>query len=412
MDQESGRCDRLERVQAALAEHGLSALVCSHNLNVLLLSGYWPVTGVALVIATAEPRVVLLVPEDEEELAARGWADEIRTFKPASLDSLRDCCSRLLDALAEALPPLLPEHARIGYEAGVGYLPASYVSQQTYGCMLPGVLNKAAPSATPLPADDMLRALRMRPTRWERQRIRTACDIAGEAFRHGAPMLIPGMAEENAVLPFRNALCLAGTRHAEVARADGFFYCMSGPDAARAHAAFQQSRRRPLQVGEPVLVHCNSYADGYWTDLTRTYVLGEPDERLSRMFDVVLAARTAALDAIRPGVAASEVDRAARSVLADAGYGDAFRHPTGHGVGFSAINHDEWPRIHPCSDRVLEEGMVFNVEPGIYISGYGGIRDCNMVAVTGDGHELLTPFHLRKSDWCIGAARRAGRQSG
>jgi Xaa-Pro aminopeptidase len=412
MDQESGRCDRLERVQAALAGHGLSALVCSHNLNVLLLSGYWPVTGVALAIATAEPRVVLLVPEDEEELAARSWANEVRTFEPASLGSLQDCRSRLLHALQQVLPTLLPEHARIGYEAGVVHLPASYVSQQTCGCMLPGLLNEAMPSATPLPADDMLKALRMRPTRWERQRIQTACDIAAEAFRHGAPMLIPGMAEENAVLPFRNALCLAGTRHAEVARADGFFYCMSGPDAAQAHAAFQQSRRRPLQVGEPVLVHCNSYADGYWTDLTRTYVLGEPDERLSRMFDAILAARGAALNAIRPGVAASEVDKAARSVLADAGYGDAFRHPTGHGVGFSAIDHDEWPRIHPCSDCVLEDGMVFNVEPGIYIGGYGGIRDCNMVAVTGDGHELLTPFHLRKSDWCIGAAKHSGQQSG
>jgi Xaa-Pro aminopeptidase len=224
MDRESGRCDRLGRVQTALAENGLSALVCSHNLNVLLLSGYWPVTGLAVAIAAAS--------------------------------------------------------------------------------------------------------------------------------------------------------------------------------------------RKPLQVGEPVLVHCNSYADGYWTDLTRTYVLGEPDERLSHIFDAILAARSAALNAIRPGIAASEVDKAARSALADAGYGNAFRHPTGHGVGFSAINHDEWPRIHPCSDRMLEEGMVFNVEPGIYISGYGGIRDCNMVAVTGDGHELLTPFHLHKSDWCIGAAKHTSQQSG
>jgi Xaa-Pro aminopeptidase len=194
---------------------------------------------------------------------------------------------------------------------------------------------------------------------------------------------------------------MAGARHEEMARSDGFFYCMSGSNAAQAYAAFQQSRRKPLQRGEPILIHCNSYADGYWTDLTRTYVLGPPDARLRDMFDVIAAARDAAFDAVRPGARASDVDKAARTVLDAAGYGKAFRHPTGHGVGFSAIDHDAWPRIHPCSTEILEEDMVFNIEPGIYIEGYGGVRDCNMVAVTASGHELLSPFQPAPDAWRI-----------
>jgi Xaa-Pro aminopeptidase len=117
------------------------------------------------------------------------------------------------------------------------------------------------------------------------------------------------------------------------------------------------------------------------------------------MQDAIARARQGALAVIRPGVPARTVDQAARRVLDDAGFGAAFRHPTGHGVGFTPIDHDAWPRLHPLSDDVLEEGMVFNVEPGIYHPGRNGMRDCNMVAVTATGHELLTPFHLAVDEW-------------
>ncbi|HJT79488.1 MAG TPA: M24 family metallopeptidase, partial [Gemmataceae bacterium] len=87
-----------------------------------------------------------------------------------------------------------------------------------------------------------------------------------------------------------------------------------------------------------------------------------------------------------------DVDGAARGVLRQRGYGDLFKHGTGHGVGFAAINHNARPRIHPASDDVLEAGMVFNVEPAVYVEGYGGIRHCDVVAATDTGAEVLTPF--------------------
>jgi Xaa-Pro aminopeptidase/Xaa-Pro dipeptidase len=167
---------------------------------------------------------------------------------------------------------------------------------------------------------------------------------------------------------------------------------MSGPNAACAYAAYQQSRARKLQTGDLVLIHCNSYADGYWTDITRTYCLGGPDERQRAMYRAMFDARAAALAAIHPGVRAAEVDRAARAAIASHGFGNAFKHPTGHGVGFAAIDHNAPPRLHPKSEDMLKEGMVFNVEPGIYVEGYGGMRHCDMVVVTADGALVLTPF--------------------
>jgi Xaa-Pro aminopeptidase/Xaa-Pro dipeptidase len=177
-----------------------------------------------------------------------------------------------------------------------------------------------------------------------------------------------------------------------VDRAGGRVWCMSGPHSAEASAAYARSRGRRLEAGDLVLVHCNSYADGLWTDVTRTFTLGQPDERELRAYRAVLAARDAAVAAVRPGATGADVDRAARETLRAHGYDREFRHGTGHGVGLAAINHDAPPRIHPLSPDVLEPGMVFNVEPAIYEDGWGGIRQCEMVAVTDRGGEVLTPF--------------------
>jgi Xaa-Pro aminopeptidase len=390
--------ERLGKIQAVLFKSDLSAIICSHNINVLMLSGYWPVTGTAVAIATAEPRVVLIVPADEEELAKTGWADEVHTFEPASLISLEDPAGAVSKVLKRLLPALGLETMRVSCEAGVGHITSAYVSQYIYGNALQELVHKAIPAASLYPAGDILQTLRMSPTRSECERLRVACRIAAKAYESGVAQLTAGTSEIEAVLPFQHALIDTAAQRQDVGRTSGFFYCMSGVNAAQAYAAFQRSRYKPLQSGEPILIHCNSCVDGYWTDLTRTYVLGTPDTQLARMYSAILTARDAALDVIRSGIRAADVDRAARDVIIKFGYGDAFKHATGHGVGFTAIDHAEKPRIHPHSPDVLEPGMVFNVEPGIYIAGYGGLRDCNMVAVTDTGYDLLSPFHLTVSD--------------
>lgn len=191
-------------------------------------------------------------------------------------------------------------------------------------------------------------------------------------------------------------------------RSDGFAYCMSGPNSAQAYAAYQQSRSRALQSGDFVLLHCNSYCGGFWTDITRTFCLGEPDSQKMKIMDAVLESSQAAIDKVRPGIKAAAVDHAARQVLESRGFGKEFRHATGHGVGFAAINHNALPRIHPLSEEVLETGMIFNIEPAVYIRDLGGMRHCDMVAVTHDGGEVLTPFFSKMEQLMLSTATYTG----
>jgi Xaa-Pro aminopeptidase len=140
------------------------------------------------------------------------------------------------------------------------------------------------------------------------------------------------------------------------------------------------------------MIHANTCADGYWTDITRTYTAGEPSGRQQDLRSAIDDARAAGLRAIRPGVTGAEVDQAVRSVMEEHGPGKAFKHASGHGVGFAAANPNGLPRIHPQSPDVLQAGMTFNLEPAAYFDGYGGMRHCDVVAVTNDGVEVITDF--------------------
>ncbi len=393
--------DRRQSIRSALAQANLEGLACALPPNVLLLSGYWPVVGTSVALATRDGRVGLVVPEDERELAERGCADEVVPFRPGSLDSLAPAADALAGALARLAASLGLRDGPLGLEWGEALVPAPYSAVHLYGRALQDVVGRALSRAGPVAADDLLARLRSVMTLRELERVRGACAVAGRAFAEGASRLRPGLTETEAAALFRAPLSVHGVSESGFARADGFAWAMSGPNAALAGAAYARSRGRRLERGDLVLVHCNSYGDGYWTDITRTFCLGEPDARQRELFDAVFAARRAALDAVRPGARAADVDAAARRALTARGLGDHFTHGTGHGVGFAAIDHNARPRLHPRSDDVLAAGMVFNVEPAVYFRGWGGIRHCDVVAVRPDGPELLTPFQTRVEDLII-----------
>lgn len=384
--------ERVRRIRSALDRAGLHAVVCALPENVLLLSGYWPVVGDALALATREGRIAVIAPEDERDLAEAGWADDIRTFRPASLDAIRRIDEVISEPLLTLARKLGLRYGPIGYEGGPASEPASYVGMLLFGPILESFLTRVLSPCRLETAEGILKKLRAAKTPHEVARIRTACRIAARAFKAGSQQVRAGMLETEVAVQFRAPLSTAGTGFEGVERADGFAWCMSGPNAALAQGAFARSRARPLGRDEMVLVHCNSYADGYWVDVTRTYGLGEPDDRRRAMYEAVFAARAAALAAIRPGARAADVDRAARAVLEGRGFGPQFKHSAGHGVGFVAIDPNAAPRLHPKSEDVLELGMVFNVEPAIYFDGDCGLRHCDVIAVTADGAEVLTPF--------------------
>jgi Xaa-Pro aminopeptidase len=159
---------------------------------------------------------------------------------------------------------------------------------------------------------------------------------------------------------------------------------LSGPNSALPHG--RPSGRR-LQQGDLVLLDFGAAYQGYCADTTRVAVVGGPTERQREIHGLVLAAHDAAIDAVRAGATTGDVDAAARKVIEAAGLGDRFFHRTGHGLGLEA--HED-PSLDPGSKTVLEVGMVFTVEPGIYIPGWGGVRIEDDVVVEADGCRLLT----------------------
>lgn len=385
--------ERIERNVQALRDAELDAVLCALPSNVLLLSGYWPVVGTGIAIATRDGAVGLAAPADESDLASAGWADPIESFHPGALDRLSPLIDVVMPALQRLLRRLGVIRGRLGFERGPMLEPSSYAGTNRYGTALRDALPACCPGALAVPADDMLLGLRSVLTTRELGEVRQACRVAEDAYRAGARNVVPGASERVVAAAFRAPLiAYADAQGAAPLRAGGFMFCMSGPNAATADRAYARTRGRRIEAGDPVMVHCNSFLNGFWTDITRTYLPAPDDDRAAPLFEAVLEARTAALEAIAPGVRASEVDRAGREVLARRGLGDLFPHGTGHGVGFAAIDHGARPRVHPASEDMLERGMVFNVEPAIYREGWGGIRQCELVAVGPHGVELLTPF--------------------
>ena len=394
--------ERIAALRAELQASKLDGLICALPSNVLLLSGYWPVVGTAVALLGRDDTVVVIAPRDEYDFAEAGWANEIIALEKGGLDALTTVPDALRAPLRRAIARAHLGDCRIGIESELRCEPYSYVATYRYGTMLGDLLREDGADVSP--AGDLLSRVRARLTARERARASIACRIAQRAFTSAAPRLRPGFTETESASLFR-ALLSGSSDDRTVQRADGFAFCMSGANSARAFGAYARSTSKRLREGELVLVHCNSYADGYWTDISRTYCLGDPDERQRAMYEAVFAARAAALATIAPGARSADVDAAARAVLTSRGFGAQFKHSTGHGVGFAAIDAEAQPRLHPASPDVLLAGMVCNVEPAVYIDGFGGLRHCDVVAVTGTGCEVLTPFHLELSELVI-------RQSG
>lgn len=357
-----------------------------------MLSGYWPVVGTAVAVVDGAGDVRLVVPEDEEKFASGCSARELETFKPSTLKSLETAVDHLREPLQRILRASNFSGKRIGYEHGATSEPSSYSAMHLYGASLPDAVTQLLPGSTLLAADDLIQQLLAEKNDEQISGIETSCQLAGDAFAAAAESLRPGVTELQAAAAFKSRYAAALSAFSKVQRAEIFLWAMSGTNSAKAHGAFAYSTSKKLNGGDLVLVHCNSYADGYATDVTRTFSLGNLEDKPRRMYEAIFEARQKALAAIKPGVTGHQVDNSARTVLEQHGFGTEFKHSTGHGVGFGAISPDALPRLHPKSDDVLKPGMVFNVEPAIYIEGYGGIRHCDMVAITASGNKLLTPF--------------------
>ena len=228
----------------------------------------------------------------------------------------------------------------------------------------------------PVLATDVLRTLRMIKDAAELDALRKAGAAIDRVHARVPEFLVPGRTEADVAADIDEAIVAEG--HSAAA----FIIVGSGPHGADPH---HEVSDRELQAGDIVVVDIGGpYEPGYNSDSTRTYSLGEPSPEVAQQYSILQRAQQVAVDVVRPGVTAEQVDAAARDVLAEAGLAEYFVHRTGHGIGLSV--HEE-PYIVAGNDLPLQAGMAFSVEPGIYFPGQWGARIEDIVIVTADGAE-------------------------
>ena len=238
----------------------------------------------------------------------------------------------------------------------------------------------SAPEADYPDASEVLASLRLRKDSAEVEAMRRAVSIAQEALEATIPLIKIGMTEKE----LSSELVVQLLRQGSEPEMPFAPIVSGGPNAANPHASPTQ---RKLQTGDLLVVDWGATYDGYISDLTRTFAVGEVDDEYRKIHEIVQEANAAGRAAARPGVPCANVDKAARDVIEKSGYGTYFTHRTGHGIGMEG--HEE-PYMRGDNMQLLEPGMAFTVEPGIYLPGRNGVRIEDNVAITETGADVLS----------------------
>lgn len=242
------------------------------------------------------------------------------------------------------------------------------------------LLEAALPAAELISAEELVASLRMRKDNQEVNALRQAVRVAQTALRAFVPLIQPGKTERQLASELTAQLLECGA-DPELPFSP---ILASGPNSANPHAV---PSHRPLQPGDLLIVDWGAFVDGYCSDLTRTFSMGEPSPELAGIAQVVAEANAAARELAAPGIPAGELDRAARQVIEQSGYGPYFTHRTGHGLGMES---HEGPYIRQGNPGLLEPGMTFTIEPGIYLPGQAGVRIEDNIVITDSGAESLS----------------------
>ncbi|MBO6576229.1 MAG: aminopeptidase P family protein [Rhodothermales bacterium] len=352
---------RHERLRAALSAHGLHALAINAGPTLGYLTGLSFHLSERPVIAlfTADQKPQMVVPELESLKFEKAAFDlDLHTYSE-SLDSWQPAFSAALKGLGSARVGVEPRWLRF---------------------LEMGFLNAAAEKADFVSGEEAVAQLRMHKDQVELELMRTATRIAQDALKDTLPKLRAGVTEREAASELIQNLL----RHGSEGELPFQPIVAFGPNSANPHAV---PTERPLQEGDLALFDWGANHHGYFSDLTRTFTFGEVDPELRKIGQLVHAANSAGRRAAGPGIAAGAIDRATRTVIADAGYGEQFMHRTGHGLGLEV--HEE-PYIRDDNNQTLRPGMTFTVEPGIYLAGKGGVRIEDDVVITDSGAESLS----------------------
>jgi Xaa-Pro aminopeptidase len=346
---------RAERLRAGFDDAGIDALLVTDLLNVRYLTGF---SGSAGLLAVTDDGLTLVTDgryaeQAPLEAAAAGAAVEVQVAGTGQ----KDLVSQLLGSVA-----------RLGLEAE----DVTWAQQRSFG-------DEWFPEAELVPTERLVATLREVKDAGEVARLAAASAIADAALAAVRPMLLDEPTEAEVALALDSEVRRLG------ATGPSFETIVaSGPNGARPHA--RPSGRR-IVAGDLVVTDFGALVDGYHSDMTRTHAVGDVDETQQRMLQVVAESQAAGVAAVRAGATVKDVDQACRAVIDDAGWGDAFVHGTGHGVG---LEIHEGPRVSSAVAATLAAGHVVTVEPGVYLPEHGGVRIEDTVVVTAEGCDTIT----------------------
>ncbi len=352
--------ERLRRLRERLADVGLDGLLVgapvedtfhTHAANRRYLSGFTGSMG------------WLLITTDTAFIAV-----DFRYFEQAQRESPGFTLFQANGGMESWLERLIGEAGlagkRIGFEPAGATVSAFQAMKKAIG--------KVATDERPklLAAPPLVEEMRAVKEPDEIAAIQRAVDLGDEAFEAVAGRIEPGWTERQVAWEIE--------RYAREHGADGLSFetiVAAGPWGAMPHA---QPRDRPIQAGEPVVIDMGVRVDGYCSDLTRTIIVGGKDGRFQEIYDIVLTAQLTAEELVKSGMNGAEAHMLAHNVIAEAGYGENFGHGLGHGVGL--LVH-ELPRLAKTSKDELKDGMVATIEPGVYLSDWGGVRIEDMIVI-------------------------------
>jgi Xaa-Pro aminopeptidase len=350
--------ERLNALQRRMQEQQVDLVAVGPTANMRYLLGFLPHPD--------ERLCLLLVEQDKARMVVPALnAEDIAAHTDQELVSWTDA-----EGPAQALGKTLPKaHAPLTLAVD-GAMRADFLIR---------LQNLVNPEKV-LPLEGLIAPLRLRKSPDEIQALLRAAEQADRAMQAGVDACQPGITEAEVAWVVESAFRQDG------ADAVDFTLIASGPNGAYPH---HHAGERPLQRGDAIILDIGATLDGYKSDITRMVYLGKPTAEFLKAFNSVSEANQRARAAVRVGKTAGDIDAVARRVLEQAGYGQYFTHRTGHGLG---LDGHEPPWIMAGDETVLEEGMVFSIEPGAYIVGQFGVRVEDIVAVTEAGAHTLTGY--------------------
>lgn len=354
--------NRLEGVRASLENLNVSFLLVTSLANIHYLTGFWGSAGVAAV-GQSEARLWV---DPRYTLEARSDARGVEVIEGKG---------SLLKAAARWLKRKGPR--RVGYEESSLTARDFQVLDETSGR-----------GVRLVPGSGIIEKLRLVKDSDEIARIREAARVTAEAFEEVIPHIRPGVKENDLAAEIEYRMRQRGAEQAAFET-----IVASGPRGAWPHA---RPSAKLLQKSELAIFDLGAILGGYCADMTRTLYLGRPGRRVKSLYNAVLEAQREAVESLRTGIRACEVDAAARRVLGRHKLVKFFTHSTGHGVG---LEIHEKPRLGKSDKTRMEGGFVVTAEPGIYLEGFGGIRIEDTILVTQGGPEILT--NASKQNWFV-----------